>query len=171
MTDLTLATTADPPVYTELSAPDLAKLINEEYSQVLWAERTKLQRAKAIGEKLVAFRAGIQHGEWQRKLQKWCPLISYETANRYVKVFERWPDIEKAAVAKSVKLTDLNIDTALKLLAKPKANNGSGGKTGTKTTNGGVDPPATKTSEDVGKEWLRSLAVDDLVTWQGNPPD
>jgi hypothetical protein len=167
MTDLT-TTTAVPAAaidYAELSAAELAKLINEEYGQVLAAERNNLTRARAIGEKLEALRAGTPHGEWQKKLRKWCPKISYETANRYIKVFERWPKIEREAVAKSVRTTELTIDDALKLLAKPpKANNGKTSKTGsTATTKGAVAQPDSRTPKDAGTEYLRALAVDELV--------
>jgi hypothetical protein len=149
--------------YGELSAAELAKLINDEYSLVLASERSNLQRARAIGEKLEALRAGTPHGEWQKKLKKWCPKISYETANRYIKIYEKWPKIEKAAAAKNVRTTDLTIDDALKLLAKPRKNdNGTGSNTNV-ATKGAVDPPDSKTLKDAGKEWLRALAVDELV--------
>jgi hypothetical protein len=149
--------------YGELSAAELAKLINDEYSMVLAAERSNLPRARAIGEKLEALRAGTPHGEWQKKLRKWCPKLSYETANRYIKLYEKWPKIEKAAGAKNVRTTDLTIDDALKLLAKPPKNdNGNADKT-SNSTKGAVDPPASQTPKDVGKEYLRALAVDELV--------
>jgi hypothetical protein len=162
----TLTTTTAGPVtdsvdYGELSAAELAKLINDEYGLVLASERNNLNRAKTIGEKLDALRAGTQHGEWQKKLAKWCPKLSYETANRYIKVYVRWPEIEKAAAAKSVKATDLTIDTALKLLATPKTDSGANANTKkgpTKATKAAVEEPATdpasKSQEDIAKQYL-----------------
>jgi Protein of unknown function (DUF3102) len=150
--------------YTELSAAELAKLINDEYSYVLAAERSNLPRARAIGEKLEALRAGTPHGEWQKKLKKWCPKISYETANRYIKLYLWWPKIEQNAAVKNVKTTDLTIDDALKLLAKPPKTPNDEASDASKASRGGVEPPEIRTSEDIGKEWLRALAVDELVS-------
>ena len=156
----------EPVDYGELSAAELAKLINDEYSMVLAAERSNLPRAKAIGEKLEFLRAGTPHGEWQKKLKKWCPRISYETANRYIKLYEKWPTIEQKAAAKSVRTTDLTIDDALKLLAKPpKADTSDSGKASEAAKPGGVEPADSHSDEDVGKEWLRALDVDELVIW------
>jgi hypothetical protein len=145
----------------DLSTDELTKLINDEYSMVLASERNTLPRAKTIGEKLEVLRGRTTHGEWQTKLKGWCPKLSYETATRYIKLNKRWPDIEKAAAAKSVKTTDLTIDAALKLLAKPKTDKASG----TNSSKGGIEPKDTKKPEDVGTEWLKALAPDELVTW------
>ena len=155
----------EPVDYGELSAAELAKLINDEYSHVLAAERSNLQRARTIGEKLEFFRAGTPHGEWQKKLKKWCPRLSYETANRYIKLYEKWPKIEMAAAARNVKPTDLTIDEALKLLAKPpKTASDDDAETGSKASGkAAVEPPEIRTSKDIGKEWLRAMAVDELV--------
>lgn len=67
--------------YSDLSTSDLAKQINDEYSVILDAERTNLQRALAVGEKLIALRPRIapKHGDWQAKLKVCCPKLSYET--------------------------------------------------------------------------------------------
>jgi hypothetical protein len=112
--------TIDTVDYAELSVPDLAKLINEEYSQVLASERNNLQRALTIGEKLVALRARAKHGEWQEKLKGWCPKLSYETANLYIRLFEKRDVWEERTKAKSVDPTDLTIEGARQLLTKSK---------------------------------------------------
>ena len=44
--------------YGDLSTKDLAKQINEEYALILAAERTYLQKALSLGEKLIALRHG-----------------------------------------------------------------------------------------------------------------
>jgi hypothetical protein len=109
----------EPPDYGALSAADLAKLINDEYGLILSSERTNLNRAKAIGQKLTWLRARATHGEWQKKLEVWCPKLSYEIAVRYIRIHEKWTEIGKAAAAKNAVTADLTIDAALKLLAKP----------------------------------------------------
>jgi len=107
--------------YGELSVPDLAKLINNEYGMVLASQRNNPQRALAIGEKLVALRARAKpHGEWQEKLKGWCPKLSYETATLYIRLFEKRDVWEERAKAKSVEPTDLTIEEARQLLTKPK---------------------------------------------------
>jgi len=106
--------------YGELSVPDLAKLINDEYSLVLASERNNLQRALTIGEKPVALRARAKHGEWQEKLKGWCPKLSYETATVYIRLFEKRDVWEERAKATSVEPTDLTIEGARQLLAKSK---------------------------------------------------
>jgi hypothetical protein len=110
----------DPKAYGELSLPDLAKLINDEYAVVLASERNNLQRALAIGEKLMWLRARAKHGEWQEKLKGWCPKLSYETATLYIRLFEKRHIWEERARAESVETTDLTIEKVRQLLAKPR---------------------------------------------------
>ena len=112
--------TIDPVDYAELSVPDLAKQINEEYSLVLASEHNNLQRALAIGGKLVALRVRAKHGEWQAKLKGWCPKLSYETAALYIRLFEKRDVWEERAGAEFVEATDLTIERARQLLAKPR---------------------------------------------------
>ena len=116
--------------YGDLSTKELVKAITDEYAVILGTERTNLQKALAVGEKLIALRPRIapEHGQWQAKLEEHCPTISYETANKYVRLSERWPDIQKAAKAKGVATTDLTIEAALKLIAKPKVEKSEKGK-------------------------------------------
>jgi hypothetical protein len=108
--------------YFNLTADALAKLITDEYAVILANERTNLPKALAVGEKLIALRQRVnpKHGEWQDKLEEWCPTLSYETATKYIRLYEKWPDIEKAAAAKNVATTDLTIEAALSLIAKKR---------------------------------------------------
>jgi hypothetical protein len=169
MTTLEPATAVD---YGELSSTELAKLINDEYGLVLSSERTNLKRAKAIGEKLTWLQTRATHGNWQSKLKAWCPKLSYETANRYIRVFEKWPEIEKAAAVKNVVTTDLTIDAALKLLAKPpdpNKGNGSGNASkSAKATKSAVEPanePARPRDEDIARQYLKEVwEPDELIT-------
>jgi len=78
--------------YLDLSAAELAKLINDEYASILANERTNYPRALSVGEKLVSLRGGVEHGEWQDKLKKLCPDVSYETATKYMRL---WNNREK----------------------------------------------------------------------------
>src|SRR6516164_730811 len=88
--------------YYDLSVTELAKLINDEYAVILGHERTNYPRALSIGEKLVALRRGVEHGEWQTKLKTHCPKLSYETATKYVRCWNKREEIERAAAAKPV---------------------------------------------------------------------
>jgi len=107
--------------YAQLTADAIAKQINDEYSLILANERANLPRALAIAEKLIALRARTVHGQWQAKLAVWCPQISYETATLYIRLYEKEDVWRNAAAAKSVETTDLTIEAARQLLAKPRA--------------------------------------------------
>ena len=100
--------------FGDLSTTELAKQINDEYSVILEAERTNLQKAMAIGEKLIALRRRIapEHGDWHAKLKLYGPQISYETATRYIRLSDKREELDKAAAAKSVATTDLTIEEA-----------------------------------------------------------
>jgi hypothetical protein len=148
----------------ELSATELAKLINDEYGMVLAGEHRTFQRAQAIGEMLVAFRRGTGHGEWQSKLAKWCPKLSYETANRYTKLFQNRTEIARLAEAKNVTPTDLTIEAALKLLSERKARNDNNksddGKKSSKAVKAAVEPanePNSRRDEDIAKQYLAEV--------------
>ena len=67
--------------YHDLSATELAKLINDEYDVILSNERTNYPKAISIGEKLAHLRRGADRDEWKTKLKELCPEISYETAS------------------------------------------------------------------------------------------
>jgi hypothetical protein len=132
--------------YGDLSTTELAKLINDEYGVILANERTNLTKALAVGEKLIALRQRVapKHGNWQDKLRAWCPRISYETATKYIRVCDKWPDIVKAAKAKGVVTTDLTIEAALKLIAKPKLDSGNKSNSAVR---GAVAEPSPNRSE------------------------
>jgi hypothetical protein len=155
----------------KLSTDDLAKAINDEYSVILENERGNLQKALAVGEKLKALRPRVarKHGEWQAKLKVHCPTISYETATLYVRLHNKRDELETAAAAKSVAVTDLTIQEARKLLAKPKQTKTTppAPTTNPSAVKGGVVPDNeadSRSDEDVGKDWLKVLAADELIT-------
>src|SRR6516225_8688709 len=108
--------------YGDLSTTALVKLINDEYASILADERTYLQKALSLGEKLIALRPRIapKHGDWQRELAKQCPGIKYEKANLCIRFVENLDKLEAYAASKNVKLTDLGIDEARQALTKSK---------------------------------------------------
>jgi hypothetical protein len=159
--------------YREMSATDLARRINASYEEILSSERTNLPRAMAIGEKLVWLNAKTDHGEWKKKLSEWCPKLKYETANRYMRLYTKWPIIEKRAADKNVVTTSLTIEDALDLISKPRKpeadpNEPEAGSDEPKSEENEpktVKKPKGLTEEEIGKEWLKALAVDELVIW------
>jgi hypothetical protein len=148
--------------YDDLSTTELGKLITDEYAAILATERTNLQKALAVGEKLVALRQRVapKHGDWQEKLEQYCLGISYETATKYIRLREKWEDIAKAAKAKGVVTTDLTIEAALKLIAKPKPDSGNKGK----SSMGAVDEPGNepKSSSVTLESILENTDADEL---------
>jgi len=88
--------------YGALSAADLAKQINDDYSMILNNERANLPRALAIAEKLNALRVRARRGEWKSKFESYGLKISYETASVYLRIWEHWDDIKTLAVEKGV---------------------------------------------------------------------
>jgi len=169
--------------YAQLSDPDIIKMINDEYAVILQSERANLQRAIAIGEKVFVIRDRVQHGDWQDTFETLGFNISYETATLYARLYEGWKsgNIQRLAAAKNVEPTDLTIDEARNLLAKPRATtNASSTATDTNTNSDsdsdsesdaneesdGGDGGSDETEEEVvGKKWLETLAADDLVFW------
>src|SRR5262249_15285813 len=105
--------------YHDLSATELAKLINDEYDVILSTERTNYPKAISIGEKLAHLRRGADRWEWKTKLEALCPHISYETATKYIRVWRFQRGIEAAAAAEreNVGTTFLTIERALGLIA------------------------------------------------------
>jgi len=59
----TTTTTKD---YGEHTVSELVTMINTEYAAIVEADRTNLQRAIGIGEKLLDLKPRVaKHGEWQ----------------------------------------------------------------------------------------------------------
>jgi type IV secretory pathway VirB10-like protein len=153
--------------YTHLSTTDLAKAINDEYSVILGNERANLQKALAVGEKLKALRPRVtnKHGEWQAKLKVHCPTISYETATLYVRLWDKREDLETKATERGVTVTDLTIQEARKLLAKPKQTKPTppAPTPNPSAVKAAIEPANERSDEDVAKDWLKVLAADELV--------
>jgi hypothetical protein len=147
-----------------LSTDALVKAINDEYGVILASERSNLQKALAIGQKLKALRPRIapNHGEWKEKLAEYCPKLSYETATLYARLWDNQAKRTEAAADKSVEPTDLTIEDFRKYLAKPKGNKGdTSGSTKTSKSStaikAAVEPamdakPASLPPDDVVRE-------------------
>jgi hypothetical protein len=93
---------------------ELAERINAEHRQAETALRAGLQHAKNAGDLLIEAKKQCKHGEWLPWLKK-NVRFSDRTAQAYMRVAERWPDLE----AKAQATADLTIEDGLKLLAEP----------------------------------------------------
>jgi len=164
--------------YAQLTIPALAKLINDEYAVILQSEKANLPRALAVGEKLNAIRVRVEHGEWQDTYESYGLNISYETATLYMRLFVKQEEWRAAAAAKNVEPTDLTIDAARQLLAKPRTTtNASTADTSDSDSESETDADEESDSQEekdesdeteeevVGKKWLETLAADDLIFW------
>jgi hypothetical protein len=135
--------------YGELTVSQLVEMINTEYAAILETERTTLQRAIGIGEKLIDLKPRVaKHGEWQAWLKSNCPKISLETANLYMRLAkpENLAKLEKAAAIKSVSVTDLTTTEARDLLANKSFTNttNTSSTKSSKVVKGGVAEPGNE---------------------------
>ncbi len=99
-------------------APNLTQLaewINTEHVSALTDARAALEHAGRAGELLAGAKAQCQHGQWLPWL-KANVSFSERTAQAYMRVAKRWPELE----AKAQATADLTIEEGLKLLAAPK---------------------------------------------------
>jgi DUF3102 family protein len=137
MTD-TLTTKPTGPVAVERSLDELAKLIKAEHTAVTSASeninRAKedadkvkhaavrqanvVSRAIKAGELLKEAKAKMPHGEWLLWLKKQCEL-SQRTAQRYMKLADDRPKIERVQREKNATVADLTLNQALKLFKPP----------------------------------------------------
>ena len=104
---------------SEMKVPELAKAINERMSAMLTSFRMSVQRAIEIGELLVEAKKRVGHG----KFEKWLTTnttLPYRSAARYMNFAKKRSEIE-TQFGKSANLADLNLTTAQRLLAPPKA--------------------------------------------------
>ncbi len=98
--------------------PDLAAEITREHEAACRAVRTGLEHARRAGELLTGAKAGLVHGAWLQWLAEHCPTVSPRTAQMYMRVAGRWPELEAAANTKHV--SHLPIRQAVALLAGPR---------------------------------------------------
>jgi hypothetical protein len=118
MADVIKAPSTTPlPAAVKPSPADLAKRINEKYSEIVSSLRTTFMRAVEIGELLEQAKDRVGHGNFEAWLSHHCQL-SPSTARRYMNLAKDRPKIEEQLKleaqqsGKSVKLTDLNLTSA-----------------------------------------------------------
>ncbi len=100
--------------------PRLAKQINEHHRKAETAMRAGLEHALAAGRLLAEAKTHRPHGTWGEWVSENCEF-SQRTAQSYMRVVERWPEIE----AKAQRVADLSFRDASRLLSSPP-----GGKAG-----------------------------------------
>ena len=142
------------PAPADMSVPDLAKAINEKYSQIVSSLRTSFIRAVEIGDLLVEAKERVGHGNFEGWLIAHCQF-SFSTARRYMKLAEDRSKIEEqlkqeTASGKSVKLTDLNLTGARRLLAPPKKKQEGSGQ-------GSGPPPVTEQYKQIETSLIACL--------------
>ena len=94
----------------------LANLINQAHQSVQAAITEGLQHAKAAGELLLQAKAQCPHGAWGSWLDDNFQG-SDRTAQRYMTIAKRWPELE----AKATRVSDLPFREAVKLLTETRA--------------------------------------------------
>ena len=120
------------------SLDELAKLIKAEHTAVTGAlenidkakedadkaktvavrQANVVSRAIKAGELLKEAKAKLPHGEWLSWLKKQCEL-SQRTAQRYMKLADDKPKLDKMLLEKSATVADLTLNQALGLLKPP----------------------------------------------------
>jgi len=140
------ATTPVAPAPADMTVPDLAKAINDRLSAIAANTRNTLQRSIEIGDLLLEAKERVGHGNFEAWLLDHCQL-SFRSARRYMKFAKERPQIE--AQAKSATLADLSINTAQRLLAPPKRQEGSG--------QGSAKPPTTEKYKTIENDLIACL--------------
>jgi hypothetical protein len=91
----------------------LARRINKAHAAATQAAHRALEHARRAGELLIQAKAHVPHGEWLPWLETNCPDVAERTAQAYMRVARRWPELE----AKAQRVADLPMRQALALLA------------------------------------------------------
>jgi hypothetical protein len=92
--------------------------------------------------------------------------VSGQLASVYMRLAKNSDKVEKAAEENGSGAADLSMRAMLKLLKKPKTDEQKAKAKQPKTTTNpkaAIEPSETKRDEEVGKEWLKELAADELV--------
>jgi hypothetical protein len=173
---------------TEPTLLELAARIKVGHSAVIEGKKNIVRKAIEVGGWLNDAKEKVEHGEWLPWLKANCQ-ISERTAQRYMHLADVKEPLEKAMELKSAAVADLTLDDAVRLLKPPEyqadpeveawnkaikdvADIANATETATtKTTKkkiststaAAVEAPDEKSDEDVGKEWLKELAADELV--------
>jgi|GEM_PF-5360327 len=88
------------------------------------ARQAELQAALRCGEILYRMKSFVAHGEWSNWLKTQTLArqvkLSERTAQEYIRLYSRWPEIEAVANARSIAVLSLTKRDALKLIAQSK---------------------------------------------------
>jgi len=101
-----------------LTLPELAAEANRHHQCALDAGTAMIEHAREAGEHLLAAKSRCAHGEWGRWLADNFEG-SARTAQNYMRVAQRWPEIMQANTQRSAYLS---VDAAIKMLAQPRPN-------------------------------------------------
>lgn len=91
--------------------PVLAQMANDAHEAAAIALRSAAKSAKDAGSALLEAKALVPHGEWETWLKANFKGGS-RTAQRYMRVAKRWPEI----MAKATCVSDLTVNEALRVL-------------------------------------------------------
>lgn len=93
----------------------VATQINEAHQAACNAAQSAIEHARRAGDLLMEAKAQIPHGEWLPWLAEHCPTVPERTAQAYMRIASRWPELE--AAANTQRVTYLPIRQALALLS------------------------------------------------------
>lgn len=111
MTENALLTMTDARDLRDATAIEILK----EHAAVNAAVQSGIEHAKRAGELLIGVKKGLPHGEWLPWLHAHCPTISPWTAQAYMRLARRWPELESANAGR---VTHLSTRAALASLTQ-----------------------------------------------------
>jgi 16S rRNA G966 N2-methylase RsmD len=100
---------------------DLAVAVMAEHEACHRAVADALEHARRCGELLVQAKREVAYGEWLPWLAVHCPTVAPTTAQNYMRVASRWPEL----MAKTQRVADLSLRQALKLLTSRRETDGA----------------------------------------------
>ena len=108
------------PSPADMKLPELTRAIKDRVAQITSHLRTSVACAIETGALLIAAKKKVGHGNFERWVADNCEL-SPATARRWMELAEKRPELEKQLSAKTLNLSDLNLSSARRLIAPPKA--------------------------------------------------
>lgn len=94
----------------------VASEIRREHEAATMSAKNALEHARRAGELLAQVKAKIPHGYWLLWLKENCPEIAERTAQAYMRLAQRWPELE----GKTQRVAGLPVRQALVLLSEPR---------------------------------------------------
>jgi hypothetical protein len=96
-----------------VAVPTIATKINRAHERVIAASTSAIHAARQAGDLLLEAKRGLPHGAWLPWLGEHCPTLSPWTAQAYMRVARRWPELEAANTGR---VTHLSTRAALQSL-------------------------------------------------------